>query len=121
MSERAELVIFEIAGRRFGADMTQVRRIDRLDVAASVGAPLGRVHEGRRALVFSPDGERELHLAIDAVAGVQAVSSDELRRLPTAVGPSPLVIGAWLDRDAPVLLIDLYATQTSTAPEGHHA
>jgi chemotaxis signal transduction protein len=120
VSDHIDLVIFEIAGRRYGADMTQVRRIDRLEADASVGAPLGPPLEGRRALVFTPSGDRELHLAIDAILGVQSVAVDDLRRLPPAVGPSPFILGAWLDRDAAVLLVDLFATNPFR-PEAPHA
>ncbi|MDX2015279.1 MAG: Frizzy aggregation protein FrzB [Myxococcaceae bacterium] len=121
MSARVDIVVFEIGGLRYGADMTQVRRIDRLEPDASVGAPLGKPFEGRRALVFCPDGDRELHLAIDTVLAVQSVPPDDLRRLPPAVGPSPFIIGAWLDRDAAVLLVDLFATNPFRPTEAPNA
>jgi chemotaxis signal transduction protein len=119
--DQVDIVVFEIGGHRYGADMTQVRRIDRADVDASVGAPLGRPTEGRRSLVFSPDGERELHLAIDVILGVHTVSRDDLRRLPVAVGPTPFVIGAWLDRNEAVLLVDLHSTNPFRPTEATHA
>jgi chemotaxis signal transduction protein len=120
VNEHVDLVVFEIAGHRYAADMTQVRRIDRLEADASVGTPLGPPVEGRRALVFVPTGDRELHLAIDAIHGVQSVAVDQLRRLPPAVGPSPFILGAWLDRDSAVLLVDLFATNPFR-PEAPHA
>lgn len=118
-SEQVEIVLFDVAGTRYGADMTQVRRIDRHDPHDSVGAPLGPCREGTRSLVFSPDGARDLHLAVDAVLGVRTVHRDELRRLPPAVGHSPYVIGAWLEQDAAVLLVDLHATNPFR-PEAPH-
>lgn len=112
-----DIVLFEVAGNRYAADMTQVGRIDRHVESDSVGAPLGAPLLGRRALIFSPSGERELSLAIDTVLGVRSVSIDDLRRLPAAAGASPIVIGAWLDRDATVLLIDLFATNPLRSTE----
>ncbi|MBE2250924.1 MAG: chemotaxis protein CheW [Myxococcus sp.] len=118
--EVVEIVLFDIAGTRYGADMTQVRRIGRHDETESVGAPLGKPTEGRRALIFMTSGHVEVALAIDGVLGVQSIPRDELRRLPPAAGASPFIIGAWLDRDQPVLLVDLHATNPFR-PEVSHA
>lgn len=115
-----QIVLFEIGGTRYGADMTQVRRIGRAADHESVGVPLGRPLAGLRALVFVPPGGTEVCLPIDSVLGVQAVRRDDLRRLPLAVGGSPFVIGAWLDRDQAVLLVDLFATNPFL-PEATHA
>ncbi|MER2559291.1 MAG: chemotaxis protein CheW [Myxococcaceae bacterium] len=105
-----EIVLFDIAGTRYGADMTQVRRIGRADEHDSVGTPLGPPASGRRALIFSPAEGHEVCLPIDGVLGVQTVRRDDLRRLPLAAGPTPFIIGAWLDRDQTVLLVDLFST-----------
>ncbi len=118
--ETVEIVLFDIAGTRYGADMTQVRRIGRHDDADSVGAPLGTPLEGRRAIIFASSGHHEVALLIDGVLGVHTVSRGELRRLPLAAGPSPYIIGAWLDRDQAVLLVDLFATNPFR-PEASHA
>lgn len=114
-----ELVLFDVDGTRYGVDMTQVLRIDRHVASESVGTPLGRPREGRRALIFSSPTLGERSLAIDSVLGVRSVPIDDLRRLPPGVGTSVIAIGAWLDRDEPVLLIDLFATTLN--PEAPHA
>jgi chemotaxis signal transduction protein len=116
-----EIVLFEVAGNRYGADMTQVRRIGRADETDSVGSPFGVPAVGRRALIFTPPGGHEICLPIDAVLGVETVRRDDLRRLPLAVGPTPFVLGAWLNRDQAVLLVDLHATNPFRPAESHHA
>ncbi len=120
MIERVDLVLFEIAGTLYGADMTQVRRIARITDAVSVGAPLGPPTQGHRSLVFGRPGERrEYQLPIDAVLRVESAHRDDLRRLPPGAGPSSFIIGAWLLDDQPVLLVDLHAT-TPSLPEAPH-
>lgn len=121
MSEIAtvEIVLFEIAGTRYGADMTQVRRIGKASEVESVGRPLGSATKGKRALIFTPDGTREVGLPIDRLLGVHTVPIDDLRRMPIAA-PSPFVIGAWIDHDQAILLVDLPATNPFR-PETNHA
>jgi hypothetical protein len=104
-----DILVFEVAGVRFGADASQVIRIDRPIEEPSVGAPLGMPHEGRRALVFKALSGELRRLDIDKVAGVKTVSIESLRRLPppARVGQVPIPIGAWLDGDEAVLLVDL--------------
>ena len=107
MSGTVDILVFEVAGTRFGADASQVLRIARPDDETSVGQPLGAPKRGNRALVFKgPDGGLR-RLDIDRVNGVQTISIESLRRLPgpARVGPNP--IGAWLDGDRAVLLVDL--------------
>lgn len=116
-----EIVLFDIGGNRYGADMTQVRRIGRADEHDSVGTPLGAPFSGRRALIFSPNEGHEVCLPIDGVLGVQTVRRDDLRRLPPAAGPTPFIIGAWLDRDQTVLLVDLFSTNPFRTTEAPHA
>ncbi len=107
MSQTVDILLFEVAGVRFGADASQVVRIDRPIEEPSVGAPLGVPHAGNRALVFrSPDGELK-RLDIDKVAGVRTVSIESLRRLPPPARVGVVPIGAWLDGDEAVLLVDL--------------
>jgi chemotaxis signal transduction protein len=119
--ETVEIVLFDIGGTRYGADMTQVSRIAKPDDGDSVGVPLGTPFEGRRAIVFTSTGTHEVALIIDGVLGVRTVPRGELRRLPLAAGPSPYIIGAWLDRDQTVLLVDLFATNPFHRPEASHA
>jgi chemotaxis signal transduction protein len=116
MSEISEidLVVFEVGGERFAADLGQVRRIDLDDPSESVGQPLGTPSFGKRALVFEVGGGRERRLAVDTVFGVSRVPITSLRRMPTAVKASSFSLGAWLDGDAAVLLIDLLSLVPAT-------
>lgn len=113
-----DLVLFEISGVRYAADLTQVRRIGSPEEEQSVGHPLGTPSTGHRALVFSHH-ETEAQLAIDVVLGVHTVPLDDLRRLPMAVpASSGLTIGAWVTEGSQtVLIIDLHAT-TVSSPRG---
>lgn len=107
MSQTVDILVFEIAGVRYGADASQVLRIDRPLDEQSVGAPLGPTRKGSRALIFNgPDGESR-RLDIDRVNGVQTISIEHLRRLPGPARVGPIPIGAWLDGDRAVLLVDL--------------
>lgn len=110
-----DLVIFEVAGVRFGADLGQVRRIDVDDPIETVaGHPLGPPTKGSRALVFDTGHGHERRLAVDHVLGVSRVPVSSLRRMPPAVNAAKYSIGAWLDGEAPVLLIDLLAMVPAT-------
>lgn len=109
-----DLVVFEVAGARYAADLGQVRRIDVDDQAETVGPLLGEPHSGRRALVFSTEPGRERRLAVDKVFGVSRVSVTSLRRMPAAAHAAPYSIGAWLDGDQAVLLVDLASMAAPT-------
>lgn len=110
-----DLVIFEIAGIRYGTDLGQVRRIDIDEPTESIGQPLGKPERGGRALVFDVGHGHERRLAVDNVLGVSRVPVGSLRRMPPAVNAAKFSIGAWLDGDATVLLIDLLAMVPATA------
>lgn len=110
-----DLVVFEVGGSRYAADLTQVSRIDAPDKFTSVGEPLGRPHRGRRALVFHDREGREFRLHVDEVHGVHRVAREALRRLPVAVPASGCALGAWLDGEATVILVDLHATLAAAA------
>ena len=114
-----DLVLFEIAGVRYAADLTQVSRVDRPGGPPSVGAPLGAPHLARRALVFSSPEGHETRLDVDAVLGVRSVGSDELRRLPPMVRAPALALGALIEAEEAILLIDLHALSLSPrGPDG---
>jgi chemotaxis signal transduction protein len=117
--ESVELVVFVIGGVRYGAALSQVRSVSVADPALDVGRPLGNATVGRRALVFSPAPGVERQLAIDEVSDVRVVPVAHLRRLPLVVAPPPFAIGAWVDGEAPVLLIDL-PTLVPSLPENTH-
>jgi hypothetical protein len=58
-----DLVLFEVGGVRYGAELRQVRRVDSPQPDLDVGAPLGPCLSGRRALVFEVDaGERSVRV-----------------------------------------------------------
>jgi chemotaxis signal transduction protein len=108
-NDMIDLVIFEVSGIRYGADLGQVRRIDIDEPTESIGQPLGKPDVGGRALVFDVGKGHERRLAVDQVMGVSRVPINTLRRMPPAVNASKFSIGAWLDGEATVLLIDLLA------------
>lgn len=111
-SQEVELLLFEIAGQRYGADASQVLRIERPGEQAIALSALGDLARGGRALVFRTDaGEGQLR--VDKVQGVRPVQLDSLRRLPPAARATPFTIGIWLDGEMPVLLIDLIETMKS--------
>lgn len=112
--ELIDLVIFDIGGIRYGADLGQVRRIDLDEPSQSVGQPLGKPNTGGRALVFQATVGSERRLAVDSVLGVSRVPLTSLRRMPPAVNAAPFSIGAWLDGDTTILLIDLLKTVPPT-------
>jgi chemotaxis signal transduction protein len=105
--EVVEVLIFEIAGTRYGADASSVLRIDRRGDGPDVGEPLGEPTQGRRTLVFADARGREQRLRVDGIEGVRSVPQGELRRLPSVAIASPISIGAWLDAGRAVLLVDL--------------
>jgi hypothetical protein len=110
IDSNVDLVIFEVGETRFAADLTQVVRIDRKEGDSTVGYPLGKPREGHRALVFNSKSGEEHRLTIDALLGVKSVRVAELRRLPSAAQVSSNIpIGAWLDGERTVLLVDLFA------------
>ena len=108
-AETIELVVFELGGVRYGADLTQVIRLDFFDPGSSVGAPLGKPKEGTRALIINAGDGRDWCLAIDTLHGVRSVPVEQLRRLPSVALGGAISIGAWLDGDQAVLLVDLKA------------
>ena len=117
MNETVQLVLYEIAGVRYASDLTQVRRIGALDREQTVVHPLGEPNVGKRALVFAVNDHTEAQLAVDVVLGVHAVKVDDLRRLPSAASSSPVTIGAWVNGNQTILLVDLHAT-TPTPSRG---
>ena len=112
--EQIDLVIFEVGGVRYGADLGQVRRIDLDEPTETVGQPLGKPTTGHRALVFEIGQGHERRLAVDQVHGVSRVPLGSLRRMPPAVKAAAFSIGAWLDGDVTVLLVDLHAMVPAT-------
>ncbi len=110
MDGAVELVIFEVGDTRYAADLSQVVRVDRLEAEGSVGRPLGEPREGNRAIVFLGRDGTERRLQIDTLLGVRAARISDLRRLPLpAQVSSNIPIGAWLDGERTVLLVDLLA------------
>lgn len=108
-ADNIELVVFELGGVRYGADLSQVVRLDFFDAKTSVGAPLGAPALGAKALVIDAGDGRDWCLAIDTLHGVRSVPVENLRRLPQVARGGTISIGAWLDGDQAVLLVDLKA------------
>lgn len=113
VGENIDLVVFELGGVRYGADLSQVIRLDFYDAATSVGAPLGAPRLGTKALMIDAGDGRDWCLAIDALHGVRSVPVEQLRRLPPVARGGAISIGAWLDGEKAVLLVDLKAMTTA--------
>ena len=115
--EEVDILFFEIGDDTFGADASQVLRIDRALPEDIVLPELGQPARGGRAIVFeTPEGEG--HLKVDVVRGVRPVPLNSLRRLPAAVSAATFTVGVCLDDDRrPVLLIDLVETAKT---QGRH-
>ncbi|MBL9037556.1 MAG: chemotaxis protein CheW [Archangium sp.] len=108
MNDSIDLVLFDVAGAKFGADLAQVARIDNPHSLTLVRSQLGTPRQGHRAIVFTASNGDEVGVPVDVVRGVAAVPLAELRRLPASAS-TPFAIGAWVKGDKTVLLIDLHA------------
>jgi hypothetical protein len=103
-----DFVVFEIGGERFAADLGQIRRIDASHAEiADVGTPLGIPRVGARSLIFEVEPGLERRLTVDRVLAVSRVPVPSLRRMPAAVHAASFSVGAWLDGETPVMLVDL--------------
>ena len=102
-----DILVFEVGNARFGADASQVVRIDAPLEAENVPNLLGATRRGKRALVFLGTDGVQHRLAIDIVHGIKSIALEQLRRLPPAAQHGKVNIGAWLDGDRAVVLVDL--------------
>jgi chemotaxis signal transduction protein len=107
---RVDVLFFRIGPLRYGADASQVVRIERAGFQAELVDALGMPDEGNRALVFTTaSGERQM--CVDAVEGIRSLGLEDLRRVPPAAAAPPGVLGVWLeDGHRPVVLLDLPTT-----------
>lgn len=108
-ADQVSLVIFDIGGARYAADLSQVIRLDFYDARSSVGAPLGPCRDGTKCLMIDAQDGKDWCLAIDTLHGVRSVPIEDLRRLPPLAQGGAVSIGAWLDGREAVLLVDLVA------------
>lgn len=119
--DQVDLVLFEIGGTRYAADLSQVRRIDsdaELEgPEGDVGALLGAPQRGHRGLVFVGGPTGDLRLSVDSIFGVRRVPVAQLRRVPTVMDGLPFAMGFWLDGETAVLLVDLLAIASSALSE----
>ncbi len=105
-----DILFFEVGTEVFGADASQIVRIDLPDQSALQIPELGSVITGKRALVFmigEGEAEVEAQLRVDAVLGIKPVPLESLRRLPPTASAKQYAIGVCLQGQAPVLLLDL--------------
>ena len=107
--ECINLVIFDLGGVRYGADLSDVIKLDFYDPSCSVGAPLGSPRLGDRCLMIDAQDGKRWCLAVDTLHGVRSVPVAQLRRLPAIAHGGEMSIGTWLDGDEAVLLVDLAA------------
>jgi len=106
--DHVQLLLFEAGGSIYGADATQVLRIDRAQEGAAT-LPGVAGGSGSRTLVFR-DGERESRVRVDSIRGVVSAPLSSLRRMPQAARAHPALIGFWLGSQGPTLLVDLRET-----------
>ncbi len=115
-AEEVDVLFFEIGPELYGADASQVLRIDRALPEDLVLPELGQPSRGGRAIVFdTPEGEG--HLKVDVVRGVRPIPLVSLRRLPPVASGATFAVGVCLDETRPVLLIDLVETAKT---QGRH-
>lgn len=112
--DTVELIVFEVAGTKFASDAGQVLRIDKPSVALKLARPmLGQPRVGKKSLVHLDGAGQERGLIIDAVHGVVAAPVSSLRRLPEAAGVQAISLGAWINGQDTVLLVDLAAFEAA--------
>lgn len=110
--EEVDLLLFRVGPTTYAADAALIARIDRPSEGAYSLPALGRLTEGKRAVVFKA-GAEERQLRIDEIIGVKTVLVGALRRMPSAASARSYAIGFWLDAgNTPVTLIDLLATSS---------
>ncbi len=107
------LILFTVGGERYGADASQVLRVDRPRAETFRSSVLGTPKLGERALVFLSGREQESceerSLAIDSVLGLRQVTISELRQKTFVLASAKAALGFWLDGERPVVLVDLPA------------
>jgi chemotaxis signal transduction protein len=102
------LLIFAIGEERFGADASQVIRIEPAGAIAIRQSVLGRASKGGQALVFDGGAAcAERSLAIDEVLELRQVPISQLRRKSFVLESADAAVGFWLDGERPVVLVDL--------------
>lgn len=107
MTGKVDIFLFELAGSRYGADAGQILRVGKVSDEVSVGVPLGKPLKGDRCLVFQTPAGEARRLDIDRAIGVREVPVTALRRLPVSAKVIAAAVGAWLDGEDTILLIDL--------------
>jgi hypothetical protein len=110
------IVLFEISGRTFGADLKSVASIGRSQNHAPT--LLGEAQSKHRGLAFWSEGGSVDYLSIDHFHGVHRVPFQELRRIPSLVRCGRGVLGIWLRPHSIVILVELHLLHV--ALKGHH-
>lgn len=103
-----DLVLFEVGGRTFGADVADVSRVAHLEPGLARVERLGLPRKGRRALVVR-GGASDCQVPIDRLVGFRRVNTQVLRSLPAwARGlTEPSVVGFLIEEQELLILIDL--------------
>lgn len=123
-ADEVAVLLFTIGLHRYGADASQILRVDLPDAETHRESPLGRPERGQRALYFQA-GEfpsvggaecAERSLAIDEVLELRQVAVTELRRKTFVLASAKAALGFWLDGNQPVVLVDLPGAVPSSIP-----
>jgi chemotaxis signal transduction protein len=111
-----ELVLFEVAGHRFGADAFDVEQVVSSPRQETRTSPLGLASRSGRSLVVR--GAEGARVPIDRLHGFERAGARELRRVPEFVRglALPALVGFYFSQEKIWLLIDLEAL----VKEDHH-
>lgn len=109
-TDSVELVLFEVDGRTFAADASEVVRIAAADDEGQVYPLLGTPRSPRRSLLVASSLGLSA-IPIDSVLGMRRTLPEELRPMPAFAKMlvSPALLGFLLDGEQLILLIDLHA------------
>ncbi len=109
-SEEIDLVLFEIAGRTYGADVVDVSRVAAPEGKLPQSRRLGTPKRIQRGLVVR-SGSGETLVPIDRLVGFRRVHASSLRKLPGYASglAEPAVVGFLVEEGALLILIDLEA------------
>lgn len=105
-----DILFFELAGQRFGADPCQVVRVDRWREELPTVWLIPAAHPSRALVALGPTGE--VQVPVERVLGVQRVPLDVLRPAPPFLADIPTdraeeLLGVVLLGERPLLVFDL--------------
>ena len=112
-----DVLVFEAAGFRLGADAASVVRVARAESDEAVAGGFGPTSPDARAIVARAADGTTLAVAVDHVLGVRHLQRDLLRPVPGFLKGlvHPALIGFALDGDRVIGLVELAAAGGTAA------